>query len=151
MTERKITKSVVKVDNSKLNRELIAITLHEQFLSFIKGYNIIDEKYQLPEELNELLSNHLSVVMGIIRQHMIINNVTKTGRPKNDIAREYFRNEVNLHQMRTNSTKKFPTEKDFFNQLAKVNGDLFKSRQKEIFIDNKTFRNLKKEWKEGTF
>jgi hypothetical protein len=151
MTDKKITKRVVKVDNSKLNRELIAVTLHEQMISFIKEFNIIDEKYQLPEELNELLSNHLSIVMGIIRQHMIINNVTKTGRPKNDIAREYFRNEVVLHQMRTKSTKEFPKESDFFNQLTKVNDDLFRSGQKEITIDTRTFNNFKKEWKEGTF
>jgi hypothetical protein len=151
MPGQKAPKKVIKTNNSKLNRELIAVTLHETIMRFKKEFNIIDENYHLPKEIDDLFNKHFSDVMGIIRQHMIINMVTKTGRPKNDAAREFFRNEVNQHQMKSSHNGDFPSEKEFFDQLSKLNYDLIKNGCEEILIDPKTFRNLKKEWKEGFF
>ena len=138
-------------EKSEVNRELILNVLHSEMLDLIKRFNTIDKKYELPVEVSDLISSHFSNVEAIIREFMILSFITKTGRPKNQIIREYFRNEIILFQIKNHGKKEFPTEKDFFNQLAEVNSKLYKINERSIVIDSKTFANFKKEWREGLF
>ena len=138
-------------EKSEVNRELILKVLHSEMLDLIKRFNTIDKKHELPVEVSDLISSHFSNVAAIIREFMILSFKTKTGRPKNQNIREYFREEVILFQIKNKGKKQFPTEKDFFNQLAKLNADLYKEKERRILIDSKTFANFKKEWREGLF
>jgi hypothetical protein len=120
-------------------------------IDFIKKYNEIDKMQNLPVEVNDLMESHFSNVASIIRKFMTSSFKTKTGRPKNQSIREYFRNEVILFQIKNNGSKQFPTEKAFFKQLDQLNAALYKENQRPIVIDSKTFTNFKKEWIEGLF
>jgi len=151
MTLKKTIKNNIKTDKAELNRKLIGKDLHAEIMDLVRKFNVIDKKYQLPSELNDLLLNHLTNVMGIITQHSVNSYEKKSGRPKNEIAREYFRGEVHTCQIRSKGTKLFPVEKVFFKKLDELNEELYKSGEKEISIDSKSFRNFKKEWKEGIF
>lgn len=136
---------------SELSRVLILKVLHAEMIAFIKEYNKLDKKLNLPVEVNDLITNHFSNVASIIREFMMSSFKTKTGRPKNQDSREYFRNEVILFQIKNNGAKQFPTERAFFAQLDQVNAARYKEKQRPINIDSKTFNNFKKEWKEGLF
>jgi len=138
-------------EKSEVNRELILKVLHSEMLDLIKRFNTIDNKHELPVEVSDLISSHFSNVAEIIKEFMILSFKTKTGRPKNQNIREYFREEVILFQIKNKGKKRFPTEKDFFNQLAELNAELYKEKQRPIVIDSKTFANFKKEWREGWF
>ena len=136
---------------SELSRELILKVLHSEMIDFIKKYNEIDKMQNLPVEVNDLMESHFSNVASIMRKFMTSSFKTKTGRPKNQDIREYFRNEVILFQIKNSGSKQFPTEKAFFKQLDQLNAELHKEKQRPIVIDSKTFTNFKKEWREGLF
>lgn len=138
-------------EKSEINRQLILKDLHSEMLDLIKRFNTIDKKHELPVEVSVLISSHFSNVAVIIREFMILSFKTKTGRPKNQNIREYFREEVILFQIKNNGSKQFPTEKAFFKQLDQLNAELHKEKQRPIVIDSKTFANFKKEWREGLF
>ena len=138
-------------EKSEINRQLILKDLHSEMLDLIKRFNTIDKKHELPVEVSVLISSHFSNVAAIIREFMILSFKTKTGRPKNQNIREYFREEVILFQIKNKGKKQFPTEKEFFNQLAELNAALYKLKERPIVIDSKTFANFKKEWREGWF
>lgn len=136
---------------SELNRELIGKTLHSEMINFVNKYNDIDNMNKLPSDLDLLVQAHFSGVSQIIIQFMCNSFNTKSGRPRNQAAREYFRSQVNSFQIKNNSSKLFPSEKIFFKQLDAFNVELHKNKQEEIKMDTKTFTNLKREWKDGTF
>ena len=141
----------IESEKSEVNRELILKDLHSEMLVLIKRFNTIEKEHELPVEVRDLISSHFSNVEAIIREFMILSFKTKTGRPKNQSIREYFREEVILFQIKNKGKKQFPTEKDFFNQLAELNAELYKEKERPILIDSKTFANFKKEWREGLF
>ena len=136
---------------SELNRELIGKTLHSEMINFINKYNDIDKMNKLPSDLDLLVQAHFSEVSQIIIQFMCNSFNTKSGRPRDQVAREYFRSEVNSFQIKNNGAKLFPSEKIFFKQLDAINAELHKNKQEEIKMDTKTFTNFKREWKDGTF
>ena len=136
---------------SELNRELIGKTLHSEMINFVNKYNDIDKMNKLPSDLDLLVQAHFSEVSQIIIQFMCNSFNTKSGRPRDQVAREYFRSEVNSFQIKNNGSKPFPSEKIFFKQLDAVNAELHKKNQEEIKMDTKTFTNFKREWKDGTF
>ena len=136
---------------SELNRELIGKTLHSEMINFVNKYNDIDKMNKLPSDLDLLVQAHFSEVSQIIIQFMCNSFNTKSGRPRDQVAREYFRSEVNSFQIKNNGSKLFPSEKIFFKQLDAINAELHKNKQEEIKMDTKTFTNLKREWKDGTF
>ena len=136
---------------SELNRELIGKTLHSEMINFINKYNDIDKMNKLPSDLDLLVQAHFSEVSQIIIQFMCNSFNTKSGRPRDQVAREYFRSEVNSFQIKNNGGKLFPSEKIFFKQLDAINAELHKNKQEEIKMDTKTFTNFKREWKDGTF
>ena len=140
-----------KSEKSEINRQLILKDLHSEMLDLIKRFNTIDKKHEVPVEVSDLISSHFSNVAVIIREFTILSFKTKTGRPKNQNIREYFRGEVILFQIKNNGSKQFPTEKAFFKQLDQLNAELHKEKQTPIVIDSKTFANFKKEWREGLF
>jgi len=151
MSTAKLSKPAVTKDKSNLNRELICKTLHSKMINFAKTYNDIDKKNKLPPDLDLLVQAHFSEVSSIIRQFMCNSFNTKSGRPRDQIAREYFRIEVHAFQIKNKGSKRFPSEKIFFKQLDAVNAELHKNKQEEIKLDSKTFTNFKREWKDGTF
>ena len=136
---------------SELNRELIGKTLHSEMINFVNKYNDIDKMNKLPSDLDLLVQAHFSEVSQIIIQFMCNSFNTKSGRPRDQVAREYFRSEVNSFQIKNNGAKLFPSEKIFFKQLDAINAELHKNKQEEIKMDTKTFTNFKREWKDGTF
>ena len=136
---------------SELNRELIGKTLHSEMINFVNKYNDIDKMNKLPSDLDLLVQAHFSEVSQIIIQFMVNSFNTKSGRPRDQLARAYFRSEVNSFQIKNNGAKLFPSEKIFFKQLDAINAELHKNKQEEIKMDTKTFTNLKREWKDGTF
>ncbi len=136
---------------SELNRELIGKTLHSEMINFVNKYNDIDKMNKLPSDLDLLVQAHFSEVSQIIVQFMVNSFNTKSGRPRDQLAREYFRSEVNSFQIKNNGSKRFPSEKNFFKQLDAINAELHKKNQEEIKMDTKTFTNFKREWKDGTF
>lgn len=136
---------------SELNRELIGKTLHSEMINFVNKYNDIDKMNKLPSDLDLLVQAHFSEVSQIIIQFMVNSFNTKSGRPRDQLAREYFRSQVNSFQIKNNGSKLFPSEKIFFKQLDAINAELHKNKQEEIKMDTKTFTNLKREWKDGTF
>ena len=136
---------------SELNRELIGKTLHSEMINFVNKYNDIDKMNKLPSDLDLLVQAHFSEVSLIIIQFMCNSFNTKSGRPRDQVAREYFRSEVNSFQIKNNGAKLFPSEKIFFKQLDAINAELHKNKQEEIKMDTKTFTNFKREWKDGTF
>ena len=136
---------------SELNRELIGKTLHSEMINFVNKYNDIDKMNKLPSDLDLLVQAHFSEVSQIIIQFMVNSFNTKSGRPRDQLARAYFRSEVNSFQIKNNGSKLFPSEKIFFKQLDAINAELHKNKQEEIKMDTKTFTNLKREWKDGTF
>ena len=136
---------------SELNRELIGKTLHSEMINFVNKYNDIDKMNKLPSDLDLLVQAHFSEVSQIIIQFMCNSFNTKSGRPRDQVAREYFRSEVNSFQIKNNGSKLFPSEKIFFKQLDAINAELHKNKQEEIKMDTKTFTNFKREWKDGTF
>ena len=136
---------------SELNRELIGKTLHSEMINFINKYNDIDKMNKLPSDLDLLVQAHFSEVSQIIIQFMVNSFNTKSGRPRDQLARAYFRSEVNSFQIKNNGSKLFPSEKIFFKQLDAINAELHKNKQEEIKMDTKTFTNFKREWKDGTF
>ena len=136
---------------SELNRELIGKTLHSEMINFVNKYNDIDKMNKLPSDLDLLVQAHFSEVSQIIIQFMVNSFNTKSGRPRDQLAREYFRSEVNSFQIKNNGAKLFPSEKIFFKQLDAINAELHKNKQEEIKMDTKTFTNFKREWKDGTF
>ena len=136
---------------SELNRELIGKTLHSEMINFVNKYNDIDKMNKLPSDLDLLVQAHFSEVSQIIVQFMVNSFNTKSGRPRDQLAREYFRSQVNSFQIKNNSLKLFPSEKIFFKQLDAINVELHKNKQEEIKMDTKTFTNFKREWKDGTF
>ena len=151
MSTSKLSKSAVTKDKSNLNRELIFKTLHSEMINLVKNYNDIDNKNKLPTDLDLLIQAHFSKVGSIIIQFMCNSFNTKSGRPKDQIAREYFRIEVHAFQIKNKGARPFPSEKIFFRQLDAMNDELHKNKQKEIRLDSKTFTNFKREWKDGTF
>ena len=151
MSTSKLSKSAVTKDKSNLNRELIFKTLHSEMINLVKNYNDIDNKNKLPNDLDLLIQAHFSEVSRIIIQFMCNSFNTKSGRPRDQIAREYFRIEVHAFQIKNKGPKRFPSEKIFFKQLDAVNAELHKNKQEEIKLDSKTFTNFKREWKDGTF
>ena len=136
---------------SELNRELIGKTLHSEMINFVNKYNDIDKMNKLPSDLDLLVQAHFSEVSQIIIQFMVNSFNTKSGRPRDQLAREYFRSQVNSFQIKNNGSKLFPSEKIFFKQLDAINAELHKNKQEEIKMDTKTFTNFKREWKDGTF
>jgi len=120
-------------------------------INFAKNYNDIEKKNKLPSDLDLLVQAHFSEVSSIIIQFMCNSFNTKSGRPKDQVAREYFRAEVHAFQIKNKGLKPFPSEKIFFKQLDAVNAELHKKNQEEIKMDTKTFTNFKREWKDGTF
>ena len=136
---------------SELNRELIGKTLHYEMINFVNKYNDIDKMNKLPSDLDLLVQAHFSEVSQIIIQFMVNSFNTKSGRPRDQLARAYFRSEVNSFQIKNNGSKLFPSEKIFFKQLDAINAELHKNKQEEIKMDTKTFTNFKREWKDGTF
>ena len=136
---------------SELNRELIGKTLHSEMINFVNKYNDIDKMNKLPSDLDLLVQAHFSEVSQIIIQFMVNSFNTKSGRPRDQLARAYFRSEVNSFQIKNNGSKLFPSEKIFFKQLDAINAELHKNKQEEIKMDTKTFTNFKREWKDGTF
>ena len=136
---------------SELNRELIGKTLHSEMINFVNKYNDIDKMNKLPSDLDLLVQAHFSEVSQIIVQFMVNSFNTKSGRPRDQLAREYFRTEVHAFQIKNKGLKLFPSEKIFFKQLDAVNAELHKNKQEEIKLDSKTFTNFKREWKDGTF
>ena len=136
---------------SELNRELIGKTLHSEMINFVNKYNDIDKMNKLPSDLDLLVQAHFSEVSQIIIQFMCNSFNTKSGRPRDQVAREYFRSEINSFQIKNNGEKLFPSEKIFFKQLDAINAELHKNKQEEIKMDTKTFTNFKREWKDGTF
>ena len=136
---------------SELNRELIGKTLHSEMINFVNKYNDIDKMNKLPSDLDLLVQAHFSEVSLIIIQFMCNSFNTKSGRPRDQVAREYFRSEINSFQIKNNGEKLFPSEKIFFKQLDAINAELHKNKQEEIKMDTKTFTNFKREWKDGTF
>ena len=136
---------------SELNRELIGKTLHSEMINFVNKYNDIDKMNKLPSDLDLLVQAHFSEVSQIIIQFMCNSFNTKSGRPRDQLARAYFRSEVNSFQIKNNGSKLFPSEKIFFKQLDAINAELHKNKQEEIKMDTKTFTNFKREWKDGTF
>ena len=151
MSTSKLSKSAVTKDKSNLNRELIFKTLHSEMINLVKNYNDIDNKNKLPIDLDLLIQAHFSEVSRIIIQFMCNSFNTKSGRPRDQIAREYFRIEVHAFQIKNKGSKRFPSEKIFFKQLDAVNAELHENKQEEIKLDSKTFTNFKREWKDGTF
>jgi len=151
MSTSKLSKSAVTKDKSNFNRELIFKTLHSEMINLVKNYNDIDKKNKLPTDLDLLIQAHFSEVSRIIIQFMCNSFNTKSGRPRDQIAREYFRIEVHAFQIKNKGSKRFPSEKIFFKQLDAVNAELHKNKQEEIKLDSKTFTNFKREWKDGTF
>ena len=91
MSAAKLSKPAVTKDKSNLNRELICKTLHSKMINFAKTYNDIDKKNKLPPDLDLLVRAHFSEVSSIIIQFMCNSFNTKSGRPRDQIAREYFR------------------------------------------------------------
>ena len=136
---------------SELNRELIGKTLHSEMINFVNKYNDIDKMNKLPSDLDLLVQAHFSEVSQIIIQFMCNSFNTKSGRPRDQIAREYFRIEVHAFQIKNKGSKRFPSEKIFFKELDAVNAELHKNKQEEIKLDSKTFTNFKREWNDGTF
>ena len=136
---------------SELNRELIGKTLHSEMINFVNKYNDIDKMNKLPSDLDLLIQAHFSEVSQIIIQFMVNSFNTKRGRPRDQLAREYFRTEVHAFQVTNKGSKLFPSEKLFFKELDAINAQLHKDKQEEIKLDSKTFNNFKREWKDGTF
>ncbi len=151
MSTSKLSKSAATKDKSNLNRELICKTLHSELINFAKNYNHIEKKNKLPSDLDLLVQAHFSKVSSIIIQFMCNSFNTKSGRPKDQVAREYFRTEIHAFQIKNKGLKLFPSEKIFFKQLDAINAELHKNKQEEIKMDTKTFTNFKREWKDGTF
>ena len=120
-------------------------------INFVNKYNDIDKMNKLPSDLDLLVQAHFSEVSQIIIQFMCNSFNTKSGRPRDQVAREYFRSEINSFQIKNNGEKLFPSEKIFFKQLDAINAELHKNKQEEIKMDTKTFTNFKREWKDGTF
>lgn len=114
MTLKKTIKNNVKTDKAELNRKLIGKDLHAEVMDLVRKFNNIDKKYQLPSELNDLLLNHLTNVMDIITQYSVNSYEKKSGRPKNEIAREYFRGEVHACQIRSKGNETISSRKSFF-------------------------------------
>ena len=121
MSTSKLSKSVATKDKSNLNRELICKTLHSELINFAKNYNDIEKKNKLPSDLDLLVQAHFSEVSSIIIQFMCNSFNTKSGRPRDQIAREYFRIEVHSFQIKNKGSKRFPSEKIFFKQLIIIN------------------------------
>ena len=105
---------------SELNRELIGKTLHSEMINFVNKYNDIDKMNKLPSDLDLLVQAHFSEVSQIIIQFMVNSFNTKSGRPRDQLAREYFRSEINSFQIKNNGEKLFPSEKIFFKQRNSI-------------------------------
>jgi hypothetical protein len=148
-------KTTKKLSTKELNRKLIGKDLHKVMMDWKNAINEYEKIKPIPTKLNTVLEDHFSNVMGIIRQHLINDEslserAKSVGGQKNDLGREFFREEVSIH-ISKNTTTPFPTWKQFDRELEKFNETQIKSGLPEVKISSKAFDNYKDEWRKGTF
>jgi hypothetical protein len=149
------SKNSKKSSTKELNRKLICKDLHKILIDWRKEINAYDKKSPISEKLNTILANHFSKVMEIIRQY-VINDGSPTaggknvGGQQNVLGREFFREEVNIHKVKSPKTE-FPSWKVFDRELEKYNRDRMKNGLPEVKISSRSYDAFKEQWRNGEF
>ena len=136
----------------KKNQKLIREDLHKQLIKFYRACIEYKEKKEIPKELEEIIGEHYKKVTQIISDFRFneIEASANKGRPKNQMARDYFEKEVTSFQYE-NRTDKFPHKEDFLDRLQEYNIKRSEEGLEEIVLENRTYDDYVKEWKEGFF
>ncbi|WP_068320736.1 hypothetical protein [Polynucleobacter yangtzensis] len=142
-----------KKSGKHLNRKLIAKDLHDLMIDFKNKVNECDSQMPIPNQLNAVLVDHFSAVMGIIRQHVINDQFSDSSKPvggqRNELAREFFRQEVENRLIK--KLKPFPSWDTFSKTLDATNAGRINQGLPEIEISSRAFDNYIDEWKKGVF
>jgi hypothetical protein len=161
-----------KKANNK-NEVLIRKSLHSHAVKLVKKYNHICKKEKLPGVLDDLIFNHYSEIMKIIHEFTKqIYETKRSGAPKKEREREFFRSTVINHQLKTKSMT-IPTQRQLLEELDRENEKIeneikrirqeFKNKRKtnplliepnypkKLSISEKQYENLKKEFEEGLY
>lgn len=161
-----------KKTNNK-NEVLIRKSLHSHAVKLVKKYNHICKKEKLPGVLDDLIFAHYSEIMKIIEEFTKhIYETKRSGAPKKEREREFFRAVVINHQLRTKKMT-IPSQRQLLEELDRENEMIeneikkikeeYKNKRKinplliepnypkKLSISEKQYELLKKEFEEGLY
>jgi hypothetical protein len=136
----------------KKNQKLIREDLHKDLIKFYRACIEYKEKQEISKELEGIIGDHYKKVTQIISDFRLneIEASANKGRPKNQIARDYFEEKVTSFQYE-NRTDKFPIKEDFLDKLQEDNIKRSEEGLEEIVLGDRTYDDYVQEWKEGFF
>ena len=136
----------------KKNQKLIRQDLHKDLIKFYRACIEYKEKQEIPKELEEIIGDHYKKVTQIISDFRFneIEASANKGRPKNEMARDYFEEKVTAFQYK-HRTDKFPNKEDFLDELQEDNIKRSEEGLEEIVLGDRTYDDYVQEWKEGFF